>query len=66
MAVNPEQLEVLCRQVLDRYPNHQEKFRLGKSGVLGFLVGQAIIETGGRVPPKQASDVFVRLLSPTP
>jgi Asp-tRNA(Asn)/Glu-tRNA(Gln) amidotransferase B subunit len=62
--VNPEQLEVLCRQVLDRYPNHAEKFRQGKPGVLGFLVGQAIVGTGGRVPAKQASDLFVKLLSP--
>ncbi len=61
--MNEQQVEVLCRDVLHRFPRHAEEFRQGKA-VLGFLVGQAMRETAGRVTTKQATDVFLRLMQP--
>jgi Asp-tRNA(Asn)/Glu-tRNA(Gln) amidotransferase B subunit len=60
--MNPQQIETLCLDVLSRFPGHADRYRQGHS-VLGFLVGQALRETAGRVTPQQASDTFVRLLA---
>ena len=45
-------LEPVIDAVLAANPQQVETFRNGKEGVLGFLVGQVMRETGGKADPK--------------
>jgi aspartyl-tRNA(Asn)/glutamyl-tRNA(Gln) amidotransferase subunit B len=48
--------------VVDANPDLAEKFRGGKRGVLGALVGQVMRETRGRANPKLVSDLLERAI----
>ncbi|HEY7206900.1 MAG TPA: Asp-tRNA(Asn)/Glu-tRNA(Gln) amidotransferase subunit GatB [Gaiellaceae bacterium] len=52
-AVSDEsELDPVVEQVLAANPQQVETYRGGKEGVLGFLVGQVMRETGGKADPK--------------
>lgn len=42
--MNPDQIEDLCRRVLEAHPERVEAYRQGDEGLLGFFVGQVLIE----------------------
>ena len=44
--------------VLAEHPDVAEKFRAGKEGVIGFLVGQLMQKAGGAANPKVAQDLL--------
>jgi aspartyl-tRNA(Asn)/glutamyl-tRNA(Gln) amidotransferase subunit B len=46
------ELDPVVERVLAANPREVETFRGGKEGVLGFLVGQVMRETGGKADPK--------------
>jgi aspartyl-tRNA(Asn)/glutamyl-tRNA(Gln) amidotransferase subunit B len=48
---------VIDRVIADN-PGPVEQFRGGKEGVLGFLVGQVMKQTGGSADPKMAGDLL--------
>src|SRR3712207_9287622 len=56
------ELEAVVRRVVDANPDLAEKFRGGKRGVLGALVGQVMRETRGRANPKLVSDLLERAI----
>ncbi len=45
----PEDLDRLCREVLEAHPAQARTFRAGRPGVLEFLVGQVMKRAGGRL-----------------
>ena len=45
-------LEPAIDAVIAANPEQVETYRGGKEGVLGFLVGQVMKETGGKADPK--------------
>jgi aspartyl-tRNA(Asn)/glutamyl-tRNA(Gln) amidotransferase subunit B len=45
-------------EVIDEHPDVVEKFRGGKDGVIGFLVGQLMQKAGGAANPKVAQDLL--------
>jgi aspartyl-tRNA(Asn)/glutamyl-tRNA(Gln) amidotransferase subunit B len=45
-------------QVIDEHPDVVEKFRGGKDGVIGFLVGQLMQKAGGAANPKVAQELL--------
>ena len=51
-------LESVISEVLEENPGPAEQFRLGKEGVLGFLVGQVMGKTKGSANPKLAGDLI--------
>ena len=52
-AVSDEsELEPVIDAVIAANPSQVETYRGGKEGVLGFLVGQVMKETGGKADPK--------------
>ena len=51
-------LGALADAVIAEHPDVVEKFRGGKEGVLGFLVGQLMQKAGGTADPKLAQDVL--------
>ena len=46
------ELGPIVERVLEANPQQVETYRGGKEGVLGFLVGQVMKETGGKADPK--------------
>jgi aspartyl-tRNA(Asn)/glutamyl-tRNA(Gln) amidotransferase subunit B len=56
-------LEAVVQRVVAANPDLAEKFRGGKRGVLGALVGQVMRETRGRANPKLVSDLLERAIS---
>jgi Asp-tRNA(Asn)/Glu-tRNA(Gln) amidotransferase B subunit len=56
-------LEPVIDAVLAANPQQVETFRGGKEGVLGFLVGQVMRETGGKADPKVVNRLLREKLS---
>jgi aspartyl-tRNA(Asn)/glutamyl-tRNA(Gln) amidotransferase subunit B len=56
------ELEAVVARVVDANPDLAEKFRGGKRGVLGAMVGQVMRETRGRANPKLVSDLLERAI----
>jgi aspartyl-tRNA(Asn)/glutamyl-tRNA(Gln) amidotransferase subunit B len=55
-------LEEVVAKVVAANPELVDKFRGGKSGVLGALVGQVMRETRGRANPKLVNELLVRAI----
>jgi aspartyl-tRNA(Asn)/glutamyl-tRNA(Gln) amidotransferase subunit B len=56
------ELEVVVERVVAANPELADKYRAGKRGVLGALVGQVMRETRGRANPKLVSDLLERAI----
>ena len=56
------ELEAVVERVVAANPNLADKFRGGKRGVLGAMVGQVMRETRGRANPKLVSDLLERTI----
>ncbi len=56
-------LRKVVRKVIEDHPREVEKYRSGKTKVLGFLVGQAMKETRGAANPKMLNALFIEMLS---
>jgi aspartyl-tRNA(Asn)/glutamyl-tRNA(Gln) amidotransferase subunit B len=56
------ELEAVVERVVAANPDLAEKFRGGKRGVLGALIGQVMRETRGRANPKLVSDLLERAI----
>ena len=55
-------LEPLCAEILARNPAQSQQYRAGKTGVLGYLVGQVMKSTAGAADPKLVNQILVKLL----
>ena len=56
------ELANIVQKVLDDHPNEVEKYRSGKTKVLGFLVGQVMGETRGKANPKKVNELLTEML----
>src|SRR4029450_9070369 len=56
------ELEAVVQRVVAATPDLADKFRGGKRGVLGALVGQVMREPRGRANPKLVSDLLERAI----
>ena len=56
------ELEAVVERVVAANPDLADKFRGGKRGVLGAMVGQVMRETRGRANPKLVSDLLERTI----
>jgi aspartyl-tRNA(Asn)/glutamyl-tRNA(Gln) amidotransferase subunit B len=57
-------LQEIVAKVVAANPDLVEKFRGGKAGVLGAMVGQVMHETRGRANPKLVNELLVRAIRP--
>ena len=55
-------LEKIAADILAQFPDKAAEYRAGKTGLLGFFVGQAMKETKGQGNPKLINEAFSRLL----
>jgi len=58
------ELGPLVDRILAANPGQVESYRAGKEGLLGFFVGQAMKETGGKANPKVLNDLIREKLKP--
>lgn len=56
------ELERICKEVLNENPAEVEKYKSGKTNVLGFLVGQVMKKTQGKANPKLVNEILTKLL----
>ena len=55
-------LEKVALTVLEQFPAKVAEYQSGKTGLLGFFVGQTMKATQGQGNPKLINEIFVRLL----
>ncbi len=55
-------LEPLCRKIVDANPKAVATYRAGKTGTIGFFVGQVMKETKGSADPKMVNEILRKLL----
>lgn len=58
-----KELEILCKKVLDQYPDKVNNYRLGKVGFIGMFAGEVMIESKGQADPKTIIVVLKELLN---
>ena len=58
------ELRGLCQSILEQNPKNVASYRAGKKALLGFFVGQAMKQSGGRANPELVSRLFTELLGP--
>lgn len=59
---NADELETLCRKVIDENPGPVSDFKGGKQNAFGFLVGKAMQKTAGQGNPKIINEILRKLL----
>jgi len=57
-----DELEAICRQVLDNNPKEVATFQGGKRQLIGFFVGQVMKQTKGQANPPKTKDLILKLL----
>ncbi len=55
-------IEAVCRKVVEANPKQAEALRNGKTGVLGFFVGQVMKETKGSANPSLVNEAIKRIV----
>ncbi len=55
-------LEALVEEVLAEHPREIERYRRGKTQLLGYFVGQVMKRSGGKANPKVTGDILRRKL----
>ena len=58
------ELRSLCQGILEQNQKNVAAYRAGKKALLGFFVGQAMKQSGGRANPELVSRLFTELLGP--
>ena len=56
-------LEGAAQRVIDANAGKADAYRSGKTGLIGFFMGQVMRETGGKANPEKAREILERLLS---
>ena len=60
---NQEELFKIVNSVVNDHPKKTKSYRLGKTGLLGFFMGQVMKETRGQANPKIVNDLLKKVLS---
>lgn len=61
--LDTSEIEKVCIDVIKENPLEVEKYKSGKTNVLGFLVGQVMKKTQGKANPKLVNETLTRLLN---
>lgn len=55
-------IEGLVKETIDANPDNVEKYKSGKTNLLGFLVGQVLKQTKGKANPKIVNEIMIKFL----
>ena len=58
-----DELERICKEVIDRNPQMVADFKGGKERAIGSLIGQVMAITKGSANPKMVNEILRKLLS---
>ena len=56
------ELRPLCQELIDANPKNVALYRGGKTGLIGFFVGQVMKKTGGSANPKLVNQILKSIL----
>ena len=57
-----DKIQELCRAAIDANPGETAKYRSGKTGLMGFFVGQVMKASKGKANPEQVNQALRKLL----
>ena len=60
---NSDELEKIVSKVIEENPKPVEQYRQGKTGNIGFFVGQVMKATGGRANPQAVNEILKKRLA---
>jgi len=55
-------IRAVCEQIVANSPSEVEKYRAGKTSLIGWFVGQVMRQMRGKADPKQAQEILQSLL----
>ena len=55
-------IQSICQEIILENPDQVEQYKSGKSGVIGWLVGQVMAKSGGKADPKAVRETLEGLL----
>ncbi len=55
-------IEAICQEVIKENPSQVEQYGSGKTGVIGWLMGQVMAKTEGKADPQVVREILVKLL----
>ncbi len=58
-----EELEAICKEIVDAHPDQAAQYKSGKERMFGFFVGQAMKKTQGKGNPKVIQELLKKYLS---
>ncbi|MFW6198494.1 MAG: glutamine--tRNA ligase/YqeY domain fusion protein, partial [Acidobacteriota bacterium] len=61
---DPERLTPVVEGILESHPDKVREYRGGKTGLLGFFMGQVMRHTDGKADPEVAREILLQRLSP--
>ena len=56
------EIESICQEVIDANPDQVEQFKTGKGGVIGWLIGEVMVKSGGKANPQAVREILHKLL----
>ncbi len=56
-------IETICQEIIAVNPDQVEQYKSGKGGVIGWLIGQVMAESGGKADPQAVREILQKLLS---
>lgn len=60
-----ENIEEICKEILEDYPDKANNYRLGLKSVMGLFIGELMKRTKNEADPKEGTKVFKKLLNQT-
>jgi len=61
-VTDSQAIEAICREVIQENPSQVEQFRAGKTGLIGWLIGQVMAKSDGKADPQAVRQILLKLL----
>jgi aspartyl-tRNA(Asn)/glutamyl-tRNA(Gln) amidotransferase subunit B len=55
-------IKEICQQIINDNPSQVEQYKSGKTGVIGWLMGQVMAKTGGKADPQAVREMLTKLI----
>lgn len=56
------QIQGVCKEIIEKNPDQVGQYQQGKDSLIGWFIGQAMQETGGKADPQLVRSTFLKLL----
>jgi aspartyl-tRNA(Asn)/glutamyl-tRNA(Gln) amidotransferase subunit B len=62
VVTDQSQLESIIKEVLSQNPDAVQKYKSGKTQIIGFLIGEVMKKSQGKADPKSTSQIMIKIL----